>query len=125
MGNNFFGPFTIVGTGIQTFSGVGFQGNEIEFFAGSKGGSSTTLDQKLIGSVDSSGFQQAKAWSRDNAGHFKYIEYTTKCISIWEYISGAWQEVVNASWYAWTADGFKLNVSAYNINYPIEARIRN
>ncbi len=122
--SNFFGGFTIVNTGVQTYSGVGFQGTEIEFFCGSKNGSSTSVDQQLIGSVDSTSYNQAKTWFRDSTG-FKYIEYTDRCISVWERVSGTLTEVIRASFHSWTADGFKLNVTTANANYTIEARIRN
>lgn len=122
--SNFKGGFTISNTGIQTYSGVGFQGSEIDFYLGSKNGSSTSLDQQLIGSVDSSGYCQAKTWFRDSSG-FKYIEYTDRCIAIWERVAGTLQLVLNATFDSWTADGFKLNVATANANYQVEARIRS
>lgn len=122
--SNFFGGFTVSGTGVQTYSGVGFQGTEIEFYIGSKSGSSTTLDQLCIGSVDSTGYTQAKSWFRDSTG-FKYIESTSKCISVWERSGGVITEVLNATWHSWTADGFKLTVTTANANYLVEARIRD
>lgn len=124
MANSFFGGFTLVTTGIQTYSGVGFQGKSLEFYAGSKNGSSTTLDQQLIGSMDATGYCEAKTWFRDATG-FKYIEYTDRCISIWDRVGGVMTEVLRATFSAWTTDGFKLNITTANVAYQVEVRVRD
>lgn len=123
--SNFKGGFTISASGVQTYSGVGFQGNDIDFVVGHKNGSTTSVDNGCEGSVDETGYQECKSRSRDNSNHFKGIDSTSKCISVWEWNGSAFVEVLSAAWNSWTADGFKLNVTTPNSAYSVEARIRN
>lgn len=122
--SNFFGALTIAGTGTQTFSGVGFQGTEIEFIVGASGGASTTEMPLCVGSVDSSGFVTAQTWNNDG-GNIKLTRSTSKCVSLWRRVSGVWTEVINATFHSWTSDGFKLSVTSFDNTVPVEARIRN
>ena len=112
-------------TVLSTGSAIGFTmpssftPTELEFRVFSKNGSSTST-QWMNSKVDSGGYATLGAIAKDNSTTTpKNTTSTTKCISVWEYVSGTWTEVVAATFHSFTSTGFKLNVSAVNSNYTI------
>ena len=118
----FTGGFTITGTGTQSYTGVGFQGNDAQFTVGGKSGSST-VTQSMIGNADGTR-QNCVTVFGDGTGH-KSTRTNTVCISQWERVAGTITEVLRASLTSFDADGFTLNVTTANSNYTVNSTIRN
>ncbi len=118
----FTGGFTISGTGSQSYTGVGFQGNDLQLTAGAKGGSAS-VNQFSIGNADGTR-QNFVATYSDSTGH-KSLRSNNACIVHYERVSGTITEVLRASFTSFDADGFTLNVTTANANYTVNATVRS
>lgn len=118
----FTGGLTISGTGSQSYTGVGFQGNDLQLTVGGKSGSST-VTQFCIGNADGTR-QNYVASFGDGTGH-KSTRSNSFCILHYERVSGTITEVLKASFTSFDADGFTLNVTTANANYSVNATVRN
>lgn len=118
----FTGGFTISNTGNQSYTGVGFQGNDIQFTVGGKSGNSA-VTQMMVGNADGTR-QNCVSVFGDATGH-KSTRTNSVCISHYERVSGTITEVLRASLVSFNADGFTLNVTTANVNYSVNATVRN
>ena len=99
---------------------VTFTPNKLTFEVGSKSGS-TTSSSICLGTVDSGGYMTYLTTARDNStSTVKNADGTNKCVSIWEWVSGAWTEVMSISFVSFTSTGFNLNIASVNANYKIK-----
>lgn len=119
---NTFGPVTLALTGLRTTT-IGIAPTSLRFIIGAKNSSSTVI-QSAHGAVDSSGFQSVLTWYGDSTG-FQSTTSTSKCISVWERVSGTLTEVLSASFDSYTASGFKLNITTANSNYQVFIEAQN
>lgn len=111
-------PLSVTGSAKTFTMPVAFMPTDLSFFVNSKNGS-TTSDFDMFSEVDSGGYVALKYKARDDTGGRKQDTSTTKCVSVWEYVSGAWTEVISCTFHSFTATGFKLNVNSINSNYKV------
>lgn len=104
--------FTITSTGLKTITGVGFNPNDLEFYAAAKNGDASQLSVDM-GQVDSAGNQFCKL---DYYGATSYAStsHTDKCLRVREHSGGAWTDVLVLTFDSYITDGFKVNVATYN-----------
>lgn len=116
--SNFSGSFTIASTGSPvTFSGIGFQPTRLKFTVGGKSNSATVI-QRCDGWVDETGYYGTHSHYGDSTG-FESKHFNTKVLYHRERIAGTLTTVLDATFHSFTADGFKLNVTTANSNYPV------
>lgn len=104
--------FTVASTGIKTITGMGFNPNDLEFFAAAKNGAASQLSV-VSGQVDSAGNQFSKS---DYYGPTSYTSNSSasECFHIREHTGGTWVDVLVFSFDSYITDGFKINVTTYN-----------
>lgn len=124
MANN-FGALTLSGTGTganaRSFTGFGFDPNELEFTVGAKNGNSSLLNW-CQGDVDSGGSQSCNTFFVNPNTRRSYSD---KVIEVWEHVGSTWTVVLEASFHSFITDGFKLNVVTANSDYQVFVRARN
>lgn len=114
--NSFTGAFTISGTGNQSFTGLGFQPSYLEFVFSQKFGvAENSVGHLSIGMADGTR-QSAHSILGDTTGPGTRNS-NAKCCSHWKRVSGAWSEIIAASFVSFDADGFTLNASAFDTNF--------
>jgi len=121
--------FTITSSGNgQSYTGVGFQSNDIDFEVGPKGGSGSVI-QDCSGGVD----ENLNQYVIDNNGNtvsttsMKAEKLNNRCILVWEKISGTWTKIIEASFVSFDSDGFTIDVQtahANAVNYQIIGKFR-
>lgn len=116
------GGVTVSGTGSQSFTGIGFQGNSIVFRVGAKNGSSAVA-QHAIGSADGTR-QNCESIFADTTGA-KSQRTNSKCIIHYERVGGVITDVLDFAFTSFDADGFTLNVTTASTNYVVDVEIRS
>lgn len=116
------GGITVGSTGSQAYTGIGFQGNDITFRVGAKGGSSSVV-QFAIGTADGTR-QNTESIFGDGSG-WKSNRTNSKCLIHYERVSGTITEVLNFAFTSFDADGFTLNVTTANSNYTVDVEVRS
>lgn len=117
------GGVTVTNTpGNQSFTGIGFQGNDITFRVGAKSGSSSVV-QFAIGTADGTR-QNTESIFGDGSG-WKSNRTNTKSLIHYERVSGTITEVLNFAFTSFDADGFTINVTTGNSNYVVDCEVRS
>lgn len=126
MANN-FGTLTLSTTGsgasARSFTGFGFDPNDLEFEVGAKNGNSSNMIY-CTGSVDFEGTQSAQS-GFVNSSAISRQSYSDRCIQVWEHDGANWNEVLKATFHSYITDGFKLNVLIASSDYQVFVRARN
>lgn len=118
--SNIHGPLTLSSTGNSSFTGFGFRPTELEFYIGGKNGNASAV-QFSIGSVDETGYVGAKYFVDGLAAK----DSSSKCILHYENVSGVLTKKLEATFVSFDADGFTINVTAFDTAYPVFVRARN
>ena len=116
------GGITVSGTGSQSFTGIGFQGNDITFRVGAKNGSSSVV-QYCNGTADGTR-QNCESIFGDGSG-WKSNRTNSFCVVHYERVSGTVTEVLKFAFTSFDADGFTLNVTTSNTNYNVDVEVRS
>lgn len=115
---NWAGSFTLASTGTAiNITGIGFTPTRLKFTVGGKSNSATVI-QRSDGWVDETGYIGYHSHYGDSTG-FESKHGTNKCLFHRERILGTLTTVLDATFHSFTADGFKLNVTTANANYPV------
>jgi len=112
--------FTLVASGSTDLSGVGFNPNDLEFFAAAKNGSAAQLSV-VQGQVDSAGNQFAK---QDYYGPTNYNQSSTntRAFKVLEHNGSTWVTVLEFTFTTYLTDGFRINVNTYNSGSAYQVR---
>lgn len=127
MANNFGGiTLSTTGTGASaiSFTGFGFNPNDLVFEVGAKNGASAVLTSSL-GAVDSAGTGYVLTEYDDHAGNYTYNTSTSYCIWLRRHNGSTWIDELRASFHSFITDGFKLNVDVANSNYSVYVQARS
>lgn len=119
-----YGSITLgtTGTGVAFNLGFASAPTRIRFTVGAKGGSST-VNQGAHGACDGTN-QFVLTWFSDGTSS-QSTTSASKCVSIYERVSGVLTEVVAASFNSFTANGVKLNVTTASSNYQVFVEAEN
>lgn len=121
--STFTGGLTFSSTGSSiSYTGVGFQGNDLQLTVGGKSGNSA-VTQISIGNAD--GTRQNCISAFGDATSHKSTRVNTHCIQHYERVSGTITKVLEASFVSFDADGFTLNITVANVNYSVNATVRD
>lgn len=117
--SNFDSSITLGTAGTaRNFTGFGFTPTHLTFRVCAKGATSASSAVFCYGTVDVTGYMTCTTTYGDSTGH-QSKNYTDRCVSVWERVSGTLTEVLNANFHSFTSDGFKLNVTTQNANYDV------
>lgn len=116
---NFDSTITLATAGTaRNFTGFGFQPTHLTFRVCAKGATSASSAVFTYGTVDVTGYMTCTTTYSDSTG-YQSKNYTDRCVSVWERVSGTLTEVLRANFNSFTADGFKLDVITQNANYQV------